>query len=248
MFGVYKVEIDYVSTGEGDYRKWLGPDWKPQWEKTGTLVLNHVSFMDILFSLVYFFPSFVSKDSVKNYPMVGNIAIAIDSLFLNRAGTKEEKIAMGNMIQERQLLNEKTERAPILIFPEGATTNNNSIINFKRGPFAGFHSVQPVCMNYTSINGISTQNDTLFHFHYYYCNLSYGTTLKMKVYPVFKPNEYFWQHHYDKSKGMEKWEVYAKVVREEIMAKSFDFKVSSISMEQKFAFKNILKGTKQRTD
>jgi 1-acyl-sn-glycerol-3-phosphate acyltransferase len=51
--------------------------------------------MDILITIAYFFPSFVSKISVKSYPGVGSIAQAIDCVFLERAGTKEEKIAVG---------------------------------------------------------------------------------------------------------------------------------------------------------
>ena len=27
--GLAWVNVEYVSTGEGDYKKWLGPDWKP---------------------------------------------------------------------------------------------------------------------------------------------------------------------------------------------------------------------------
>lgn len=63
------------------------------------------------------------------------IATAIDCVFLDRAGTKEEKIAVAKHIEERQKENEEKGRAPIIIFPEGATTNNKSIIKFKRGPF-----------------------------------------------------------------------------------------------------------------
>jgi 1-acyl-sn-glycerol-3-phosphate acyltransferase len=76
-----------------DYKKWLGPDWKPQWEGAGTLIFNHHSWMDILAALSIFYPSFVSKKSVKKYPFIGTIATAIDSVFLDRAGTKEEKKA-----------------------------------------------------------------------------------------------------------------------------------------------------------
>ena len=62
--GCYWVNLEYVSTGEGDYKKWLGPDWKPQWTGAGTIVANHVCWLDILVSMAYFFPSFLSKKSV----------------------------------------------------------------------------------------------------------------------------------------------------------------------------------------
>jgi len=91
--------------------------------------------------LSVFHTSFVSKASVKKYPGIGQIATAIDCVFLDRAGSKEEKIRAGEQIIERQRDNEKNHRTPIVIFPEGATTNNESVIKFKRGPFAGLCSV-----------------------------------------------------------------------------------------------------------
>jgi len=179
---------EYVSEGEGDYKKWLGPDWKPQWTGTGTIVANHVCWMDICMSMYVFFPSFLGKKSIKSYPFIGKISMAVDSFFVDRAGTKEEKIAVAKAIEARQLENEQTGRPPLLIFPEGATTNNESLIQFKRGPFSGLNSVQPVGFKYWSINGISPQNDTISQFHFFFVMMSGFTTLRMKIYPVFKPN------------------------------------------------------------
>ena len=67
-------------------------------------------------------------------------------------------------------------------------------------------------------------------------------TIHMKVFPTFKPNEYFWKHHWDSSSGEQQWEAYARVVREEIMAPSFGFKLSDNRMEDKLVFKDIMKG------
>lgn len=39
----------------------------------------------------YNLPSFVAKSEAKNYIFVGSSAIGIQCLFLNRAGTSEEK-------------------------------------------------------------------------------------------------------------------------------------------------------------
>lgn len=66
----------------------------------------------------------------------------------------------------------------------------------------------------------------------------------MKIYPVFKPNDYFWDNHWNKDSGERQWEAYARVVREEIIAKSFDFKLSTLKMEDKFAFKDLIQGRK----
>lgn len=91
LLGLYHIKVDYVSTGEGDYTKWLGPDWQPSWENPSTIVSNHVSWMDILVALIFFCPSFLSKKSVRQYPGVGRIAVAIDCVFFDRGGSKDEK-------------------------------------------------------------------------------------------------------------------------------------------------------------
>ena len=155
MGGLVWYNIERVSTGEGDYRKWLGPDWKPEWEGSGTIVSNHVCWFDIILMQHLYVYSFVCKASVRNYFGIGKCAIATDCLFLGAAGTREEKIAVGKSIESRQAENEKYGRSPLVIFPEGATTNNESVIKFKRGPFSGLSSVQPLGVKYWSLNGIS---------------------------------------------------------------------------------------------
>lgn len=66
----------------------------------------------------------------------------------------------------------------------------------------------------------------------------------MKMYPVFKPNQYFWDNHWKEGKE-EKWQAYARVIREEVIAKSFDFKLSDSVMEHKLEYKELIKGKKK---
>ena len=101
-------------------------------------------------------------------------------------------------------------------------------------------------LKYWSANGISPQNDTLLVFHFYYCILSAFTTLDMKIYPVFKPNDYFWEHHWDEKSGEKKHEAYMRVIREEIIAKSFNFDLLDTTMEDKMDYKALIKGKKPK--
>lgn len=73
----------------------------------------------------------------------------------------------------------------------------------------------------------------------YLCNPY--VTAHIKEFPVFKPNDYFWENHYHKDSGKEKWEVYAETIRK-LLSKSFDFKISELAMEDKLKYKKILKG------
>ena len=67
-------------------------------------------------------------------------------------------------------------------------------------------------------------------------------TLKVTELPVFAPNEYFWKHHWQEGKE-EKWEAFARVVRQ-IMAEVGDFKISDLTMQDKFDYIEKLKGKK----
>jgi hypothetical protein len=57
--------------------------------------------------------------------------------------------------------------------------------------------------------------------------------------PVFEPNEYFWQHHWDGKE--EKWRAYAKAMQL-IMCEASGYKFSSSRIEDKFEYKKIVKG------
>ena len=49
MCGVYNVKQTQIAY---DYKKWLGPDWKPTYEGYGIQVSNHISWLDIM-ALLY---------------------------------------------------------------------------------------------------------------------------------------------------------------------------------------------------
>jgi hypothetical protein len=63
-------------------------------------------------------------------------------------------------------------------------------------------------------------------------------TITLKCMPVFEPNDYFWQNHWD---GQEpKWVAYARAVRQ-IIANEGGFKLYDKCMEDKMAYKKLFK-------
>ena len=50
---------------------------------------------------VMFYPAFVAKKSVKKYPFVGTVCTAMDSIYLDRTGTSEEKSRAIKQIEDR---------------------------------------------------------------------------------------------------------------------------------------------------
>ena len=67
------------------YKKYFGPDYKIQYEgKFCCYLSNHTSFKDILLAMAIYGCGFISKDGVKNTPIIGNIAKGLQSIFVDR--------------------------------------------------------------------------------------------------------------------------------------------------------------------
>lgn len=81
----------------------------------------------------------------------------------------------------------------------------------------------PVIFKYDSPY-LDLENSVIHFFaHTLLCATNHYTFLIIKELPVFKPNEYFFEHH--TKEGEERWETYARVIRD-IMADSSGLKTS----------------------
>lgn len=90
---------------------------------------------------------------------------------------------------------EKGMIPPLMIWPEGATTNGKHLIKFKKGAFAGENSIQPFSLTYNS-SVIHPGHDIMELFsHFFLITACPGVTVVLKELPVFKPNEYFWKNY-----------------------------------------------------
>ena len=63
-------------------------------------------------------------------------------------------------------------------------------------------------------------------------------TVNVYELPVFAPNDYFWEHHWDQGKE-EKYAAFSRAVRQ-ILGKHYGAKLVDLKMEDKFVFKEIL--------
>ena len=127
-----------------DYSYWLGPDYRTQTKKpenyrVPTYVSNHGSGTDVFLMIAALFAdvSFLAKIEVKSIPFVGKCVIAGEGLFCPRGGTPEVKEQTVKLIEERQLeVHEgRSTKTPLIIFPEGSTSNGTCVLQFRRGAF-----------------------------------------------------------------------------------------------------------------
>ena len=88
-------------------------------------------------------PGFVAKASVADVPFIGTIATSIQTIFISR-GSKSSKETTKELLVKRG--SSGSEFPPVLIFPEGTTTNGVSVSQFKVGAFLAGAKVQPVAL------------------------------------------------------------------------------------------------------
>lgn len=94
---------------------------------------------------------------------------------------------------------------PLCIFPEGATSNGTHLLQFQRGAFLSLRKVKPHYSKYWSVNGVSPCHGDAINFvsHLILSPHTFASIYTVYEMPVFEPNEYFWQHHWDGKE--EKW-------------------------------------------
>jgi len=116
-------------------------------KNVGIIVSNHISFIDSIFYVSQCLPAFVSKTAVLKYPIIGNAIMGLQSITVDR-NSEESKKAASEEIQARSVGNKKGLYPPLLIFPEGTTTNGKGLIKFRVGAFVPGVPVQPVVIRY----------------------------------------------------------------------------------------------------
>lgn len=108
-------------------------------------ISNHISWLDIpvLGSLAPV--NFVSKDDVQSWPLIGTLVTRSGTLYIKRGGNQTSDIAqvMSNAIAEKR---------NVAFFPEGTTTEGNTLRTFHPRLFEaarlGDHRVQPIALRY----------------------------------------------------------------------------------------------------
>ncbi len=119
---------------------------------------NHISYLDILAMGSVLKGSFVAKKDVESWPFFGIMAKQQRTVFISR----DPKHAA----QETQmLLGRLKEPLPLIIFPEGTSSNGRQIVTFKTAFFEIFLNqnfiIQPFTVSLMEFNGHRNVNDTL---------------------------------------------------------------------------------------
>lgn len=129
------------------------------------VVINHVSWLDILVMLSAQPVCFVSKSEVRHWPIIGWLATNVGTLYIERASRRDA------MRVVHQIAEGLTAGHLIAIFPEGTTSNGKQLLpfhaNLMQAAISSSSPVQPVALRFLEANGslsmspIYVDDDTL---------------------------------------------------------------------------------------
>jgi 1-acyl-sn-glycerol-3-phosphate acyltransferase len=119
--------------------------------RSGAIVSNHASWLDIFVLNAVHRVFFVAKSEVRNWPIIGLVARAVGTVFVRRS-------ALDAASQVDTILERINQGDRLLFFPEGTSTDGQRVLPFKSTLFAAFFDddlkdalwVQPVTLNYRS--------------------------------------------------------------------------------------------------
>ncbi len=115
------------------------------------MVANHLSYMDILVLASRLDAVFVAKAEIASWPVLGPICRSMDTLFLNRARTRE----IPEILERIEAL--QRNRQGVIFFPEGSTSDGSSVVPFRPSLLAvAARSGRPVswaCLSYRTPAG-----------------------------------------------------------------------------------------------
>jgi 1-acyl-sn-glycerol-3-phosphate acyltransferase len=118
----------------------------------GLVVSNHLSYLDILIYSAVLPCAFVSKIEIRKWPYFGVAARAGGTLFIDRS-SRASAVAVGREMATRFAL-----PIPILLFPEGTSTDGSQVLRFHPSLFqsavAGAVPVTPAMVRYVIRGGV----------------------------------------------------------------------------------------------
>ena len=232
-----------ITNVDNDYSYWLGPDYKKNYKpirRTSTIVSNHCSWLDAVILLKTLIPAFTPSTEFESAPLLSTFIDAIDSIYIPRGGSPEARAAALKVITDRQdLIEEAGEYAPVLVFPEGGTTNGSHLIKFKKGAFVNEKRVTPVLLKYKLDESCSPEWGSGDLFPLILINLSWLCCMRcdLIIMSDFEPTEYLYRNF--ENQGSERWEIFAWALRE-AMAQQGDFRKCDMPLRCKVQYEDYM--------
>jgi 1-acyl-sn-glycerol-3-phosphate acyltransferase len=125
----------------------------PQWPAhQGVLVvINHISWLDILVLNAVHPMQFVAKDDIQRWPLIGRLVAASGTLFIRRRSARDALRVVHTMAQALRA------GARVAVFPEGTTSSGEAVLpfhgNLLQAALDAQVAVMPVGLGYWQLDG-----------------------------------------------------------------------------------------------
>lgn len=118
-------------------------------------VSNHISWIDVLGLNAIRTMRFVAKAEIRGWPVIGQLASQAGTLFFSRR--PQELLRL-----KRWMMSALTEGQCVALFPEGTTSNGDTVLCFHSGLFESAVEIQalvwPVALRYRCADGSPAQH------------------------------------------------------------------------------------------
>merc|ERR1711879_236 len=107
------------------------------------IIANHISYLDGgILTTLFKSPKVVAMSGTRSVPIAGQIAEEMEAVFVDRGSSESRQSALNDIFTH--CAEWKPKMRPMLIFPEGTTTNGEGLLPFKKGAFVAGVPVRPV--------------------------------------------------------------------------------------------------------
>ena len=130
--GFHFVDEKRIKFNEKNYPKL---EKKGEIDESEVIVSNHVCMIDICYNFTKNARCFVMKESLMNIGIVGFVAKFFQGLTVNRREESSRKKLIADLHERVSNIKDKKIYNKLVIFPEGTTSNNHGLLNFKKGAF-----------------------------------------------------------------------------------------------------------------
>lgn len=159
------------------------------------IVANHLGYLDILVMLAKYRSSFVAKGSLEHAPIIGTVASALQCMFVRENQSLTSQLI--SRVESTYACHAKRATCTgcgsclnkIVIFPEGTTTNGESMVAFRTGVFNAGVPVRPVCIRFPYRNFNLSWESIRFWEHLYRTMTQWRNCVDMIEMPPYIPSE-----------------------------------------------------------
>jgi len=155
----------------------------------GLLFCNHTSFLDILL-ILYLTPArFLSTKGVRKLPIIGHLAVALDTVFVHRHNDEARAAARDEIVEQ---LRERSY-PPLAIFPEGKIGPGHTVLPLRYGAFeiakAEGIAILPCALVYEHLDVVTwfEREDNLIHMAWQIAMIPGGMTAKLVPLALLHP-------------------------------------------------------------